>query len=149
MPAAITAALYVLFVLNCIFLILVVLLQAGKGDGLAVLGAGGTSTNTILGSRGAASFLSKLTVGSAVLFMVLSVILAYASSRSDSRVTGSVVDPGAVQLGGATAGDGATGADDGAEGEDEGAPAEPEEAGSEDEGAPAPGEEGAGEPAPN
>lgn len=144
MSAAITAALYVLFVLNCLFLILVVLLQAGKGDGLAVLGAGGTSTNTILGSRGAASFLSKLTVGSAVLFMVLSVVLAWASSRSDSRVTSAVIDPTQSVVGGAESGEqgaagsdeGAAGSDEGAEGEDEGAPAEPEEAGSEDEAAP-------------
>lgn len=104
-----TAALYVLFVLNCLFLILVVLLQAGKGDGLAVLGAGGTSTNSVLGSRGAASFLSKLTVGSAVLFMLLSIILAFLSSRSDSRIT----EPTQNASGAVSAG--MTGDDDGEE----------------------------------
>ncbi|MCA9565482.1 MAG: preprotein translocase subunit SecG, partial [Myxococcales bacterium] len=52
------AALYILFVLNCLFLILVVLLQAGKGDGLAALGGGGSSAGAFLGARGAATFLS-------------------------------------------------------------------------------------------
>lgn len=89
------AALYVLFVINCLFLILVVLLQAGKGDGLAVLGAGGGGGggDTILGNRGAATFLSKLTVASAVLFMLLSVVLAYDASKTETRVGRGLVDP--------------------------------------------------------
>ena len=87
------AALYVLFVINCLFLILVVLLQAGKGDGLAILGAGGGGGDTILGNRGAATFLSKLTVVSAVLFMVLSVVLAYDASKTETRVGRGIVDP--------------------------------------------------------
>ena len=87
------AALYVLFVLNCLFLIMVVLLQAGKGDGLAGVFGGGGASGTILGNRGAATFLSKLTVASAVLFMLLSIILAFDASRSESRVGRGSVDP--------------------------------------------------------
>jgi preprotein translocase subunit SecG len=89
------AALYVLFVINCLFLILVVLLQAGKGDGLAALGGGGSGGggDTILGNRGAATFLSKLTVVSAVLFMVLSIVLAYDASKTETRVGRGLVDP--------------------------------------------------------
>lgn len=87
------AALYVLFVFNCLFLIMVVLLQAGKGDGLAGVFGGGGGSGTILGNRGAATFLSKLTVASAVLFMLLSVILAFDASRSESRVGRGSTDP--------------------------------------------------------
>jgi preprotein translocase subunit SecG len=84
------AALYVIFVLNCFFLILVVLLQAGKGDAMTLFSGGGDS---ILGARGAATFLSKLTVASATMFMVLSIVLAYHSSNPDSRVGRGIVDP--------------------------------------------------------
>lgn len=76
--------LLILFVPICVLLILIVLLQAGKGGGLA--GAfGGGGGQTFLGARGAADFLSKLTVYLAVGFMLLSLILSltYAPKRSD------------------------------------------------------------------
>lgn len=64
-------------VLVCIILMGVVLLQAGKG---AEMGAAfGGSSQTIFGSRGAATFLSKVTVGAAVLFMVTSLTLSIMS----------------------------------------------------------------------
>ncbi len=54
-----------------------ILLQSGKG---AEIGAAfGGSSQTIFGSRGAATFLSKMTVGAAVLFMVSSLWLAFLS----------------------------------------------------------------------
>ncbi len=77
--------LLIIFVPICILLILIVLLQAGKGGGLA--GAfGGGGGQTFLGTRGAADFLSKLTVYLAVGFMLLSLILSltYAPDRSDT-----------------------------------------------------------------
>jgi preprotein translocase subunit SecG len=68
-----------------IVLILVVLLQTGKGADLA--GAfGGGGSQTAFGSRGAATVLSKLTTTAAVLFMVTSFSLAIISSRSTSSV---------------------------------------------------------------
>jgi preprotein translocase subunit SecG len=105
------AALYVLFILNCLFLIMVVLLQAGKGDGMGVAFGGGGS-DTVFGTRGVATFLSKLTVGSAFLFMVLSIVLAFFSSNPASRVSGGYVDPEEVS--------GSLGETLGAEGEQEG-----------------------------
>src|SRR5690348_12248823 len=73
-----------LHVLVCIILILVVLLQSGKGADLA--GAfGGGGTQTAFGSRGPASFLSKLTTAAAILFMVTSVSLSLMSRKSESR----------------------------------------------------------------
>ena len=60
--------LYFLHVLVCVFLILVVLLQQGKGADLSVFGGG--STQTAFGARGAATLLHKLTVVSFVVFIL-------------------------------------------------------------------------------
>ena len=60
--------LYSIHIMMCIFLILVVLLQQGKGADLSVFGGGGTMT--AFGARGAASMLHKLTVGGFVLFII-------------------------------------------------------------------------------
>ena len=59
----------------CLVLIVVVLLQHGKGADIGVsLGAG--SSNTVFGARGAGNFLTKLTTGCAILFMILAFGLA-------------------------------------------------------------------------
>ncbi len=64
-----------LHILVCFVLILVVLLQSGKGADLS--GAfGGGATQTAFGSRGPASLLSKITTGAAVVFMLTSITLA-------------------------------------------------------------------------
>ncbi len=78
--------LIVLQVLVAIFLILVVLLQPGNkgGVGAALGGAGG---ETVFGGRGANTFLAKLTLGAAVLFMVSNFTLSFLSSPSSSVVT--------------------------------------------------------------
>ncbi len=70
----------VLHVIIGVLLILVVLLQTGKG---ADMGAafGGGSSQTVFGGRGAATFLSKLTSAVAFLFMASSLILAVYSGR--------------------------------------------------------------------
>lgn len=66
----------ILHVLVCISLIAIVLLQQGKGADIgATFGAG--ASQTVFGGRGAGSFLSKLTTGSAIVFMVTSLILSY------------------------------------------------------------------------
>lgn len=74
----------------CIFLILVVLLQTGKGSDIAA--AFGGSSQTAFGARGATTFLSKLTTGAAVLFMITSMTLALVASGGSSSVVDSVVD---------------------------------------------------------
>ncbi|MBI5894187.1 MAG: preprotein translocase subunit SecG [Deltaproteobacteria bacterium] len=63
-----------------IFLIIVVLLQAGKG---ASIGAafGGASSQTLFGSSGPAPFLTKITAGCAVIFMITSITLTYMSAH--------------------------------------------------------------------
>lgn len=66
--------LYVIHVLVCVFLILVVLLQQGKGADLSVFGGG--STQTAFGARGATTLLHKLTVASFVIFILTTVSIA-------------------------------------------------------------------------
>lgn len=69
----------IVHVIVCLILIGVVLLQAGKG---AEMGAAfGGSSQTVFGSRGAATFLSKLTVGAAVVFMLTSLTLSILSEE--------------------------------------------------------------------
>ncbi len=67
----------------CIFLILVVLLQTGKGGDLATTFGGGSS-QTVFGARGAATILNKLTVVAAVFFILNSLALAVISTKSGS-----------------------------------------------------------------
>ena len=66
----------VIHVIVCIALIMIVLLQTGKG---ADMGAafGGGSSQTLFGSTGASTFLSKATTVAAIVFMITSLILAY------------------------------------------------------------------------
>lgn len=69
------------FVLNCLVLIIVVLLQSGKAADLA--GAfGGAGSQTAFGPRGAASVLSQATTWCAVMFMVCAMALALRVDRS-------------------------------------------------------------------
>src|SRR3990170_334093 len=81
-------ALSILHLLVTLGLILIVLLQSGKG---ADIGAafGGGSSQTVFGGRGAATFLSKLTSALAILFMLTSLTLTIlASQRGSSTVVG-------------------------------------------------------------
>jgi preprotein translocase subunit SecG len=74
-------------VLVCLALIFIVLLQHGRGAEMGS-GFGGGSNQTLFGSTGAATFLSKVTTGAAVFFMLTSLSLAYLSVRkgADSRL---------------------------------------------------------------
>ncbi len=73
-----------LHVIVSVFLIFVILLQPGKGDGMAAFSGGGGSSQTVFGGRGSVTFLSKVTTVCAVIFMVTSLTLAWRSSHSDS-----------------------------------------------------------------
>jgi len=71
-----------LLVLDGIFLTVVILLQSGKGGGLAAMGGGVTSTEGILGGRQATTVLTRATWIGGVTFMVLALVLAILSSRA-------------------------------------------------------------------
>ncbi|HEX4991178.1 MAG TPA: preprotein translocase subunit SecG [Candidatus Binatia bacterium] len=71
----------IIHVIVSIGLILVVLLQTGKADMGAVFGG---SSSTIFGSSGAGNFLTKLTTGMAIVFMMTSLTLGYFAGHKPS-----------------------------------------------------------------
>jgi len=81
--------LVIVHVTVCLALILVVLLQVGKGQSIGAAFGGAGSSQTFFGSRGPATFLSRLTTVSAAVFMLTSLGLAYisASGGQGSSIT--------------------------------------------------------------
>jgi len=74
----------IIHILASLFLIAVVLLQSGKG---AEMGAAfGGSSQTLFGSRGAATFLNKLTTVAAVVFMLTSLTLTMVTTKTTSVI---------------------------------------------------------------
>ncbi|MCU0564780.1 MAG: preprotein translocase subunit SecG [Desulfobacterales bacterium] len=82
-----TVFLVIIHVIVCVALIMIVLLQTGKGADIGAAFGGGGS-NTLFGTSGASTFLSKATTVAAIVFMITSLTLAYLSSQ---RQTSSVV----------------------------------------------------------
>ena len=82
----------VLHIIAAITLILTVLMQAGKGAGIGA--AFGGSSETVFGARGPTTFLSKLTAGVAITFMLTSLLLTYVSGID---TTGSIVPATPIQ----------------------------------------------------
>ena len=74
----------ILHVICTLFLILVILLQTGKGAAMGS-GLGAGSSQTMFGSSGAGNFLTKMTTAIATLFMITSLTLATMSSKEKSR----------------------------------------------------------------
>jgi preprotein translocase subunit SecG len=91
----------IIHVIVSIGLILVVLLQTGKADMGAVFGG---SSSTIFGSSGAGNFLTKLTTGMAIVFMITSLTLGYFAGHKpsatifDSRTPTSQTTPAAPEV---------------------------------------------------
>ena len=75
--------LLIVLVLDGLFMSVVILLQSGKGGGLAAVGgSGGTMTDGILGGRQATTVLTRATWISGTVFMVLALVLSIMSSRA-------------------------------------------------------------------
>jgi preprotein translocase subunit SecG len=66
----------ILHIIVCLFLILVVLAQQGKGQDLASA-FGGAGSQTAFGARGTATLLSKITAAAAAIFMITSLTLSF------------------------------------------------------------------------
>lgn len=75
-------AVTILHVIVSVGLILVVLLQTGKGAEIGAVFGG--SSSTIFGSSGAGNFLTRLTTGMAIVFMITSLALGYFAGRKPS-----------------------------------------------------------------
>ena len=90
-------AITILHVIVSVGLILVVLLQTGKGAEVGAVFGG--SSATIFGSSGAGNFLTRLTTGMAIVFMITSLTLGYFAGKKptatifDNRAP--VTEPGA------------------------------------------------------
>lgn len=117
MSGFVFALISVIHILTCIALMVTILLQSGKGGGLAGTFGGGTS-QTLFGGRGAATFLSRGTTILAVVFFLTSLTLGLTSSRRNTvggrsliqeearqraRETGQQTAPTAPPVGGAPA----------------------------------------------
>ena len=90
----ITVLLVILHVIISLFLILVVLVQQGKGADLA--GAfGGGGSQTAFGARGATTLLHKLTTGFFIAFVITSMALAVLQARPRGSVISGTTTPAA------------------------------------------------------
>jgi preprotein translocase subunit SecG len=87
----------IVYVFVCLFLILVVLLQSGKGGGLGSAFGGGGTGQQIFGGAGAGNLLTRLTAVFAFTFMALSVWLAFLSSSGEQALDRAVRDQTAAQ----------------------------------------------------
>lgn len=84
------------YILCCIGLILVVLLQKGKGVGFAGAFGVGPGSETLFGPRSAKSLPQKLTYIAAGLFMVLALVMSTVSGKLGKGAAPSLVDEAAV-----------------------------------------------------
>jgi len=76
-------AISVIHVVVSVMLVLVILLQTGKGSDVSAMFGGG-GANTLFGGTGGATFMSKLTSAAAIIFMITCLVLAWMSARQKS-----------------------------------------------------------------
>ena len=114
----------VIFVPVCVLLTISILLQDSKGEGLSGSAFGASEMQSLLGGQGAATFLSKLTTGVAIAFMLIALFLMrFYGGGNDGTLTPLETEAEQTEM--------ATG-DDGAENVgDEGATGESDEAANE------------------
>jgi preprotein translocase subunit SecG len=135
----VTLFLTVVHVMVCVLMIVLVLIQRGKGAEIGAVFGGGAST-TVFGSRGAGNFLTKMTTGGAIVFMVTSLSLSYLANTRSTRSIFEESEPPAAE---STTPETSSPFQEVAPPEPAEAPAAPEAAG-----AAAPATEGAGETTP-
>ncbi len=89
-------AITLIHIIACVTIIFVILLQTSKGSSIG--SAFGGASQTLFGSTGAATFLSKVTTSVAVVFMLTSLGLSIlSSSRPTESLMNEVETPAAVQ----------------------------------------------------
>src|SRR2546427_3731421 len=79
-----TYTLYGLFILSCVILILVILLQPGKSDAGALFSS--SVSSTAFGPRGTQTLLAKITIGAAAAFMLIALMLSVPAISGTSSV---------------------------------------------------------------
>ncbi len=83
--------LYAIYVLACVFLVLVILLQSGKGGDVASA-FGGAGSQTAFGPRGAQKPLEKATIVAAITFMFLALVFSLPGITGGSSIVGDPVE---------------------------------------------------------
>lgn len=86
--------LYTIYVLACVFLVLVILLQSGKGGDVASA-FGGAGSQTAFGPRGAQKPLEKATIVAAIAFMLLALVFSLPGVTGGRSVVGDPVEASA------------------------------------------------------
>ena len=86
--------LYTIYVLACVFLVLVILLQSGKGGDVASA-FGGAGSQTAFGPRGAQKPLEKATIVAAIAFMLLALAFSLPGVTGGRSVVGDPVEASA------------------------------------------------------
>lgn len=78
----------IVFIPVCVLLVLTILLQDSKGGGLSSSAFGASEMQSILGGKGSADFLTKLTTGTAIAFLLISLLLMrfYGNTGSGLKV---------------------------------------------------------------
>ena len=91
-----TVLLVILYVLVCLFLVMVVLLQQGKGADLAgAFGGGGSQTS--FGPRGGTNIMHRMTTGAFILFVLLCLTLTILSGKQRTSVMEGVAPSAPVE----------------------------------------------------
>ncbi len=80
------ALVVIIHLIACFSLILIVLLQSGKGQSMGAMFGGGGGSQTLFGSSGASSFFTKATTALAVVFMLTSLTLAYVAKTGHESI---------------------------------------------------------------
>src|SRR5436305_7922103 len=83
--------LYALFILSCLVLIVVVLLQPGKADAGALFTS--SVSSTAFGPRGTQNILAKITIGAAITFMLMALMLSLPGINGGNSVLQSEAVP--------------------------------------------------------
>ncbi len=83
-----------IYVITCVVLVLVILLQQGKGGDIANAFGGGAS-QAAFGARAGATVLSRATTVGAVIFVLGAILLGIMGQRGPGSVVGGRVPPGA------------------------------------------------------
>ena len=91
-----------LYVVTCLLLVAVVLMQQGKGGDIAAA-FGGSGSQTAFGARAGATVLTRATTVLGILFMVGAMALAITGQRSTGSVLSGVDGPGLPTAAPATA----------------------------------------------
>ncbi len=76
--------LYILLVIISLLLMMVILMQSSKGGGLAGTFGGGNTASALFGGVGAGNFLTKLTAGLAVTFMIIIILIGILNKGGSS-----------------------------------------------------------------